>query len=511
MKNLFFAGLGLAGSCISVNALSTDDKILDTPLAGSWYEADPSRLKKQIGNWFKSAVMPEKTPSDPPVALISPHAGYAYCGAAAAHGFKLLAGKKYDRVFIIGPSHRVYMCNQICVPSAAGLRTPLGVAETDREVIARLAALNFVRVDDSIHYHEHSVQIQLPYLQCALSSPFKVIPVITGQLDSEAAKRTAEALAAFLTPTSLVVISSDFTHYGRDFDYVPFTDNIPENLRKLDLGAFDRIKSGQLAQFAAYIAETGATICGEGPIRVLLQMLPRKNTVSLLKYAQSGELNGDYSHCVSYVSGSVTGVWEPVCVNAGNNSPLPDAERRTLLKMARESIGYVFKHRKATPVNEFSDRASDLIRKKMGCFVTLKIGEELRGCIGEIEPYRPLYQAVTARAVDSAFRDPRFPQLTEEEFRKVEIEISALTPARAVKSWQEIQIGRHGMTITKNGRSAVFLPQVATEQGWNLEETLTYLSRKAGLSGDAWRAPDAEFSVFEAIVFKESDFRETGK
>ena len=147
----------------------------------------------------------------------------------------------------------------------------------------------------------------------------------------------------------------------------------------------------------------------------------------------------------------------------------------------------------------------------MGCFVTLKIGEDLRGCIGEIEPMRPLYQAVTGRAVDSAFRDPRFPQLTPEEFRRVEIEISALTPARPVNSWQEIEIGRHGMTITRNGRSAVFLPQVAPEQGWNLEQTLTYLSRKAGLPADAWRSPDARFTVFEAIVFKESDFRKPGK
>ena len=96
-------------------------------------------------------------------------------------------------------------------------------------------------------------------------------------------------------------------------------------------------------------------------------------------------------------------------------------------------------------------------------------------------------------------------------FKRVEIEISALTPSRPVGSWKEIEIGRHGMTITLNGRSAVFLPQVATEQGWNLEETLTSLSRKAGLAPDAWKSPEAKFTVFEAIVFRESDFRETGR
>ena len=137
--------------------------------------------------------------------------------------------------------------------------------------------------------------------------------------------------------------------------------------------------------------------------------------------------------------------------------------------------------------------------------MTLNIGDNLRGCIGEIEPFRELYQAVTARAVDSAFRDPRFPQLSPEELRRVTIEISALTPAKPVASWKEIVIGKHGMTITKNGRSAVFLPQVAPEQGWDLAETLTYLSRKAGLAEDAWKMPDAKFTVFEAIVFHEKN------
>ena len=509
-KNLFFAGLGLASSCISVNALMPEDKILESSLAGSWYEANPVKLKKQILRWVELARLPDGLPRENPIALIAPHAGYDYSGPVAAHGLKVLSGKKFDRIIILGPSHRVYMRNQICLPSAAGMRTPLGVVETDRDAVSKLAQSDFVRLDDQIHYHEHSVQIQLPLLQCVLEAPFKVIPVITGQLDAETARKTAQVLSPFLSPSTLVVISSDFTHFGRNFDYIPFRSDIAQNLRKLDLGAFERIQSGRADKFAAYIAETGATICGEGPIRVMLEMLPREHGITLLKYATSADANGDYSHCVSYVSGLVTGSWSSAG-NAAAQSELSESDRQVLLNMARDSIAYVFKNRKATPADCFLDKASDAVKKKMGCFVTLKIGEDLRGCIGEIEPMRPLYQAVTARAVDSAFRDPRFPQLSPDEFRRVEIEISALTPSRPVNSWQEIEIGRHGMTITKDGRSAVFLPQVAPEQGWNLEQTLTYLSRKAGLSGDAWRSPDARFTVFEAIVFKESDFRKNGK
>lgn len=506
MKNLFFAGLGLASSCITVNAGLSDEKILDMPLAGSWYDADPVRLKKQIQHWFQLASLPGGLTKKSPVAVISPHAGYVYSGPTAAYAYKTLIGRKYDRVIILGPSHRVYMKNQICIPSASGIRTPLGIVPTDQDALRVLGGQGFVRISDQIHYDEHSVQIQLPFLQCALEPPFKVIPVVTGQLDADAAGKTARILATLLTPSTLVVISSDFTHYGRDFGYVPFRDNIAENLRKLDLGAFERIQTGKADLFARYIEETGATICGEGPIRILLEMLHGQADFSLLHYANSADDNKDYSHCVSYVAAAVTGSQPSVPKTAGLDV-LPESDRRILLQMARDSIAYVFKNRKRTPAGCFADRATEGMNRNMGCFVTLKIGNDLRGCIGEIEPFRPLYKAVTERAVDSAFCDPRFPQLSPEEFKKAVIEISALTPAHPVKSWRDIVIGRHGMTITKDGRSAVFLPQVAPEQGWNLEETLTFLSRKAGLPADAWRSPDAAFTVFEAIVFSESDFR----
>ena len=144
-KNLFFAGLGLASSCISVNALMPEDKILESSLAGSWYEADPAKLKKQILRWVESARLPEKLTVEKTIALIAPHAGYAYSGPVAAYGLKALAGKKFDRIIILGPSHLVYMRNQICLPSAVGLRTPLGVVETDRDAVRQLAQLDFVR------------------------------------------------------------------------------------------------------------------------------------------------------------------------------------------------------------------------------------------------------------------------------------------------------------------------------------------------------------------------------
>ena len=186
---------------------------------------------------------------------------------------------------------------------------------------------------------------------------------------------------------------------------------------------------------------------------------------------------------------------------------LDDDEKKALLKFARGSIKQVLDTGRALPADSFAKEATENMKRKMGCFVTLNLKDShaLRGCIGEIVAQRPLYQAVTALAVHSAFKDERFFELQPYEFDMITIEISALTPAHRVASWRDIEIGRHGMTVSKKGRMAVFLPQVAPEQGWALEETLTHLSLKAGLGRDDWRE-GAEFTVFEAIVFREADY-----
>lgn len=183
-----------------------------------------------------------------------------------------------------------------------------------------------------------------------------------------------------------------------------------------------------------------------------------------------------------------------------------DDEKRALLRFARESILYTLKTGGKLPADHFEHEATPSLRQPMGCFVTLnrKDDHALRGCIGEITARLPLYQAVTELAVQSAFADPRFPKLREKERDAITIEISALTPERPVDDWRNIVIGQHGMTINKHRRSAVFLPQVAPEQGWSREETLTQLALKAGLAPDDWRQ-GARFSVFEAFVFNETD------
>ena len=144
------------------------------------------------------------------------------------------------------------------------------------------------------------------------------------------------------------------------------------------------------------------------------------------------------------------------------------------------------------------------MRKPRAAFVTLKKHSLLRGCIGDIFPQRPLYRSVIVNAINACFNDRRFKPLTGDECRDITIEISALTTPEPVSSPDEIRIGTDGIVLSKNGRSAVYLPQVAPEQGWDLSQTLTQLSLKAQLPAEAWKE-GASFLVFQAEVFGESE------
>ena len=182
---------------------------------------------------------------------------------------------------------------------------------------------------------------------------------------------------------------------------------------------------------------------------------------------------------------------------------LTEADRRALLRLARANVERALAGRPAEEPEELGVAPTEAMRRTMGGFVTLTIEGDLRGCIGEIFPRQPLVRVVMERALDAAFEDPRFPPLTAAELPQVRFEISALTPPKPVDSYGEIEIGRHGMVLELGGRSAVLLPQVAPEQGWDLATTLAHLARKAGLRAEAWRDERARYTVFEAAVFHE--------
>ncbi len=494
-----------AGACAREEEVPMKTTCMESTLAGSWYDADPVRLRAELEGYLRNA----NVEADPSIfAVVVPHAGYAYSGPCAAVGMKALAARPdLARVVVIGFSHRVRLPNQASLPAReTHYRSPLGETPLDVAAIAALMKNPLFTDRPETRRGENSVELQLPLLQAALvGRDWKLVPVTLGQLDEDVRGRVAEALGALMDGKTALVVSSDFTHYGPNFGYIPFRTNVEANLRKLDGGAVEKILAGDADGFAAYCEETGATICGQDSIGVLLRMLPAKFTAREIAHDASGRSTGDWENSVSYESLAFYGDGRPAKQeNAkAEKKDLSAEEKKVLLALARKAIQQALDGKTPSDPEDLGVDPTPAMKRKMGGFVTLTIDGDLRGCIGEIFPRRALADVVLDHALDAAFNDPRFPPLTAKEFPKIHVEISALTPPVPVASYKDIEIGRHGMVLELGGRSAVFLPQVAPEQGWDLATTLTHLSHKAGLPGNAWQDPRAHFTVFEAVVFSE--------
>ena len=294
LSGLFFGWF----SCVVSGFSGEQTKVRLSPLAGSWYPADPQELKTTLKEYLEQAQVSEI--KEKIVALISPHAGYQFSGKAAAHGFKTLIGKDFNQVIIIGPSHRSWF-RGICVSSFDFYETPLGRVPVDRRVGEELSRQKLFSFNKEAEAEEHALEIELPFLQLVMKN-FTIVPLMVGELEEKDYSEVAKILRPFVTEKTLIVVSSDFTHYGSRFGYLPFTENIKDNLKKLDLGAVGMIIAKDFNGYQKYLEETGATICGRSAIGLLLQLLPPDAQGSLLTYYTSGDLLNDYSSTVSYVS-----------------------------------------------------------------------------------------------------------------------------------------------------------------------------------------------------------------
>lgn len=260
--------------------------------AGYFYEGEKEKLKEQIKKCFESSFGPPKYfKIDDVVCGMVPHAGYSFSGPCCAWFYKLLKDKKFENVVIFGLSHRGY---KGCCVSLEDYETPLGVVKNNNKVGLELIRRGFVDEIDEVHDEEHSVEVQLPFLQTVLKD-FKIIPIIVGKLNKE--------LVEYLSKlkNTLFVGSSDFTHYGMAYGYLPFEENAKENMYKLDKEAIDIILSLNIPKFIDFSSDK--TICGVWPIiniMYLAKILGLKGR--LLKYYTSGDVMNDYSNSVGYGS-----------------------------------------------------------------------------------------------------------------------------------------------------------------------------------------------------------------
>lgn len=475
--------------------------ILRSSLAGRWYSGNTQLLNEQITEFFKKA---EVKPKENVIALILPHAGYAYSGQTAAFGLKTIT-REYERIVVIGPSHRIHMENVLSLPRVTHYETPLGQIPLDVEFINKLLQYPLFQNVPDAHKSEHSVQIELPILQHSRKD-FKLVPIVAGRCSLKTINKVANILTNLADSETLVIASSDFVHFGPNYGFMPFKENVPEKIKELDMESYNYIAKLDSTGFLKHKRETGTTICGYIPVAILLSMLEEPTEAHLLKYATSGELTGDFTNSVSYLSVVFCGSWpdNPSAKIQKEESELTEDDKKQLLSLARESMFFALKNKRIPQKSDLSVTITEAMKQPCAAFVTLKKNGHLRGCIGDIFPRQPLYKSVISNSINACFNDRRFSPVTMADYDDIEVEISALTPPEPVASSADIKIGTDGIILRKNGQSALYLPQVATEQGWDLETTLNHLSAKAGLLPNSWKE-DTEFLVFQAIVFGENE------
>ncbi|HUU05246.1 MAG TPA: AmmeMemoRadiSam system protein B [Patescibacteria group bacterium] len=469
---------------------------------GPWYPADPVQLNQMLEGFFKE--LPQAQEAAVIRGIIAPHAGFEYSGRCAARAYRWLSPQQgIRRVILLGASHRSGFYGA-CVADYAAYATPLGQVPVDTKICRALAAKRLFRSDRDIMRFEHSLENQLPFLQKVLAgSEYRIVPIIFGALGKKDFSAMAAAITPFIDAKTLVVASSDLTHYGENFSYTPFRSDLAENLTRLDRGFIEPILRLDFDRCFDYHEKTGITACGFVAIGVMIRLFEKKNfRSSLADYSKSGDRNGDYSTSVSYASL----VFSAADHAAKDPIGLSRAEQKLLLELARATLQSCLKNNRVPLQKDNQFSALPNLRKNLGVFVTLRKNGALRGCIGSIIGVEPLYRGVEANAVHAAIDDPRFPPLKEKELASVEIEISVMTPLRLVQDYRSIRLGTDGVVIRDGRAQAVFLPQVATETGWTLEQFLANLCLKAGLDRDAYRrSRNMQFHVFQAQVFSEKD------
>ncbi len=462
-------------------------EIRPAALAGTWYPGDPQELASSVDAMLNAAV-----PIDgEPMGLIVPHAGHVYSGAVAAYGFRQIEGIDYDTVVIIGPNHRDPTFSEISVWAEGGFETPLGVVAVNQEIAeALIEADERIVFDRDVHLAEHSIEIQLPFLQRACPQ-CTVVPVVIGQPTSENIEALSSALVQVLSGRhALLIASTDLSHYPAYNDAIRVDSS---TLAAVETGDPDLLEERLPALMGSGVLGLETCMCGEGAVLALMRAMQELggDTITILEYGNSGDVpGGDTSRVVGY--GAVM-FWhyEP---------PEVDAEaQELLLSIARHAIA---EELGVGGEIEAPDMEDPILARRAAVFVTLTEGDELRGCIGQTAAYLPLGEAVRQSALSAALRDPRFPPLEAEELDRIRIEISILSPFRRVTDVEtDIQVGTHGLLLVNRAGQGLLLPQVADNNGWDRQEFLEAISQKAGLPPDAWQ--NSTLYTFTAEVFGE--------
>lgn len=470
----------------------------------SFYPSSAVELTKMIAGFFAEV---EKVPlGGPPVALIAPHAGYIYSGKVAAKAFKLLEGEQFDSVVVVSPSHTVFF-KGCSVFDGEGYETPLGVVNINIALAQKIAGINpLVRFSNQGHATgsdrgEHALEVMLPFLQVALGK-FTLVPIVMGDQEPDSISALGEILASVLRETNtLLVASTDLSHFHPEKEANKLDEAVKKAVESLDPSAvMETLYSRQ------------GEACGAGPVSAVMAAAKRLGATEVrsLDYATSGTVTGDFSEVVGYYSAVLVGdkkvadqrkmMGQQVAKLKKQQAAerLSDDDKQLLHQIVKKSIQAAFDKKPYSPPDV---SGNEQLESHKGAFVTLNLHGELRGCIGQIRGRQPLVNTIAEMAQAAAFDDPRFPELTLDEFKQLEIEISVLSPLVRVRDFDLIKIGRDGLMIKLEYQSGLLLPQVAGERRWTQEHFLEQTCLKAGLPKNAYKDKQAEVYKFSADVF----------
>ncbi len=491
---------------LTPTAVPTPSEVRKPAVAGQFYPDDVEQLSTMIDAFLAQA---EKVGAEgqEPVAIIVPHAGYIFSGQVAAYAFRQIEGVDYQAIVVVGTNHTTPGFGQVSVYAEGAFETPLGLVPIDTELAkALIAADERIVFDRGVHQDEHSIEVELPFLQ-KLYPGQAIVPVIVGEPSTENCEALSEALAHVLSgKKALIVASSDLSHYPGYDDACRVDMATLAAIQTMDPQRLTETISQYMSEG---IPELYTLCCGEVPIRVAMMAAKKlgANQVTVLRYANSGDTPfGDRDRVVGYGAvmfwkgeGNLTSfVLSSPPSPPKELTPLNSNEREELLVIARQTITQFLE---TGTVPQFAVSEPNLFQER-GCFVTLKKHGELRGCIGNLISQRPLYLTVQNVAISAAVADRRFFPVTKEELKDINIEISVLSPFELIDDVSEIEVGRHGLIIVKGQNQGVLLPQVATENNWNRDEFLRQICLKAGLPENAWQE-GTQLYVFTAEVFGE--------
>jgi AmmeMemoRadiSam system protein B/AmmeMemoRadiSam system protein A len=468
-------------------SLGANNQISERPpaVAGTFYPAQKTELETDVDNYLKNVLI--KTIESPRL-LISPHAGYVFSGPVAAHGFAHL-NNSVNKVFILGPSH-YQAFSGFAYPEVNIFSTPLGKVPVDTGIIEKLRKHPKARPTAGMDIKEHCLEVQLPFLQVKLDS-FTIIPLLTGRISPD---EVASILLPFIDESTIVIASSDLSHYHTQIE-----------ARKIDDQTIDAILANK--------PNVEIDGCGSLPIRIVMSLAEKLNLKPMLLDSrtsyETAPQYGDSSRVVGYASiiflKNLPQAKIP-SIEVYNSSEFTKELQSHLLKIARNSLRAAV-HDEPLP---HPGELSDLFKNNRGCFVTLTKANQLRGCIGYIEPIKPLYQAIIENARNAALYDNRFSPVRADEIDSLSIEISVLSQPKPLSFKTPVELlkllrpGIDGVILSSGSHQSTFLPQV-WEQLPDKIQFLEHLSIKGGMPKDGWKS--ASVKIYSVEHFSEEHMK----